>query len=325
MSNNKDALAFPHRKKGAVVVSFDDLHPASRVNGYEAGGDLRDGVLGLLAELLDKHPQLKITLFVTADWRERYPFPRGFRRWLLYFPPLRDRFYLAPLWPPGTMRLDRHPEFISFLKTLPRVEFGIHGLWHVSKGERVPEEFRFLSYEECLHRLEKAIKIFEQAGLPWVKGICPPGWEAQPYLLQSLEKLGFEFIASARDLWSPISPGAQCKQRHGLKGLPLLWPSRVPGNQLVHIPSNWSSINTLERAREIIEGGGVLSIKGHMVKKMGRYISEDGLDRLFCNYLHAIFSDLEDRFGGHLWWTTMSELSSWFLHQEIHRERRPTE
>ena len=65
----------PPGKRAAVCFTIDDVHPAKSSDCYEAGGDLGDGALGNLERLLDKHPALKVTLFLTADWREKSPVP----------------------------------------------------------------------------------------------------------------------------------------------------------------------------------------------------------------------------------------------------------
>src|SRR5258708_37062324 len=99
----------PPGKRAAVCFSIDDLHPAKASDGYDAGGDLGAGALGHLEWLLERHPPLHITLFVTADWREISPVVT--RQVIAAVPYLRDRVYLAKHWRKGTMRLDRHPEF----------------------------------------------------------------------------------------------------------------------------------------------------------------------------------------------------------------------
>ena len=66
----------PEGKKAAICFTIDDLHPANvSEHGYDAGGDLNNGVFGKVNWLLERHPKLKVTLFTTADWRELSPFP----------------------------------------------------------------------------------------------------------------------------------------------------------------------------------------------------------------------------------------------------------
>ena len=65
----------PSGKTAAVCFSVDDIHPSTSTDPYEAGGDLGRGALGRLARLLDRHPKLRATLFVTPDWRPLGPHP----------------------------------------------------------------------------------------------------------------------------------------------------------------------------------------------------------------------------------------------------------
>ena len=65
----------PDHHDAAVTFSIDDVHPGRSSDAYEAGGDLGDGALGHVAWLLERHPQLRVTLFTTPDWRELSPNP----------------------------------------------------------------------------------------------------------------------------------------------------------------------------------------------------------------------------------------------------------
>src|SRR5271166_3625829 len=49
-------------KKAAVVLSVDDVFPGTSHSAYEAGGDLEKGALGHLLWLLERHPNVKLTL-----------------------------------------------------------------------------------------------------------------------------------------------------------------------------------------------------------------------------------------------------------------------
>src|SRR5215212_3381114 len=114
----------PHGKRAAICFTIDDIHPGKGRDAYDGGGDLGAGALGHVERLLAKHPELKVTLFTTPDWREISPVPT--RRIVSRIPGLRDRLYLTKLHPRGTMRLGRHPEFVRYLKSLPRTEIGLH-------------------------------------------------------------------------------------------------------------------------------------------------------------------------------------------------------
>ena len=320
----------PPGKTAAICFTIDDVHPGTSRDPYEAGGDLGNGALGLVAKLLAKHPPLHVTLFVTADWREIYPMPT--RRWLARVPYVRDRVYLTDVHPVGKMRLDRHRAFVEYLNGLPRTEIGLHGLHHIHHGPKVLVEFQEQSKTECERILREALDIFTRAGVRFVRGMTPPGWNAPAGLLDAMAALGFAFVASARDIRTPVARGARAEMS-GLRGVALYEPDLVAGG-LVHLPSNFQATSPKERALEIIEAGGLLSIKGHIIKKCGDYVALDGIDELYCNYLDSLFTLLEQRYGDRLWWTTMGRLRNAsarpratpqrrsLLDSSVHRPRR---
>ena len=121
----------PPGKLAAVVFTIDDVHPGTSSEHYDGGGDLGKGALGHVQALLERHPYLHVTLFTTADWREISPTPS---RVLSKIPVVRDRMYLSKILPAGTRRIDRHPEFLAYLRSLPRTEIGLHGLHHIHPG-----------------------------------------------------------------------------------------------------------------------------------------------------------------------------------------------
>ena len=302
-------------KKAAVCFSIDDIHPGRSTDAYEAGGDLSKGALGRVEWLLDRHPKLRVTLFVTADWREISPYPT--RKLLAAIPHLRDRLYLARRLPKGTMRLDRHPAFVAYLRALPRTEIGFHGLYHCHRGLRIPIEFQSGSPAELKAALEEMTRIFKLAGLPAISGLCPPGWEAPPALLDAMVEIGIGFVASARDVLTPISPGVKA-QMSGMNGVPLLHPQLIHGLRVLHIPANFHATSPIDRAYAILGCRGLLSIKAHIFKKAFGHVSYDGLDELYTNYLDVVLSELETRYGDSLWWTSMGEIAT-----HVARPRQP--
>ena len=297
----------PSNKCGAICFSIDDVHPAKSSDYYEAGGDLSEGALGHLEWLLERHPNLKVTLFTTADWREISPKPT--RRILASIPYIRDWFYLAKRWRKGTMQLDCHPEFVLYLKQLPRTEIALHGLHHCHKGLRIPVEFQEQSHSEFKEILQEIISIFNKANLDFVRGICPPGWNVTPSLLDAMTDTGLSFVASARDVLTPVSKDALTNMS-GMRGMSLIYPQLIRDNKLVHISSNFQATSPIDRALAIIENGGLLAIKAHIVKNAFGYISYDGLDEIYRNYLDLLFTTLEDRYGDSLWWTSMGDLAA---------------
>ncbi|HEY1546364.1 MAG TPA: DUF2334 domain-containing protein [Kofleriaceae bacterium] len=295
----------PSGKRAGVCFTIDDVHPGRSRDHYDAGGDLGRGALGLVAELLERHPQLHVTLFTTADWREISPTPS---RLLSAIPVLRDRMFLSRVLPEGARAIDRHPEFVTYLKSLPRTEIGLHGLHHIHKGPRLHVEFQDESIAAHRAKLRKMLEIFDASGLPYVRGMCPPGWNAPPALLAAMAELGFEFVASARDIKTPIAETA-VSNMSGLTGCSLIYPTRLD-NGLVHVTANFQATSRWERAQQIVEHGGLVSVKGHIIKDALGYVALDGIDAVYCNLLDLLFSRLEHEYGDSLWWTTPGEIAS---------------
>jgi hypothetical protein len=297
----------PEGKRAAVVFTIDDVHPGRSSDAYEAGGDLGAGALGHVERLLEQHPDLHVTLFTTADWRELSPVPT--RKLLARVPGLRDRVYLTRILPEGTMRLDRHPGFVSYLRSLPRTEVALHGLHHVHRGPRVPVEFQDQDAATCAAMLRSAFAIFESAGLDRPRGMTPPGWNVPGGLAAAMVAVGLDYVASARDIRTPVETGATASMS-GLHGVPLYAPASIESGRLVHVPANFQATNPIERAIDIVEAGGLLSVKAHIVKTAFGHVQLDGMDDLYRNYLDALFGELRRRYGDSLWWTTAGELAA---------------
>ena len=296
----------PQGKRAAVCFSIDDVHPGIESNGRKPGPAVSRDRLGHLRWLLDRHPLLRATLFTTADWRERSPLPT--RRLLAQIPYLRERFFLSEILPAGSLRLSHHPEFVQFLKQLPQVEIGLHGLHHVQRGPLIPVEFQKLSATKCKRVLEEMIAIFEEADLEFVRAMNPPGWEMTERLAQAMIAVGIRSVSSARDIRTPVSSTAATNMS-GFKGVSLIYPEPINAGQLLHITTNFLATSTVDRALEILEHGGLLAIKAHAVKTVLGYTALDGLDELYRNYLDLIFTRLENMYGDSLWWTSIGELT----------------
>jgi hypothetical protein len=294
----------PPGKAAGVCFTIDDVHPGRSTDHYDAGGDLGAGALGLVAELLERHPQLRVTLFTTADWREISPVPS---RVLSRIPIVRDRMFLSRILPEGTRQIDRHPDFVRYLKSLPRTEIGLHGLHHIHKGPRLHVEFQDEPLAEHRRKLQRMLAIFDASGLTYVRGMCPPGWNAPPALLRAMAELEFDFVASARDIKTPISRDAVTNMS-GLPGASLIFPTRLAGN-LLHVTANFQATSRWERARDIVEQGGLLSVKAHIIKDALGYVALDGIDPVYCNLLDLLFARLEREYGDRLWWTTPAEIA----------------
>ncbi len=303
----------PPGRTAAVVFTIDDVHPGRSSDAYEAGGDLDRGALRHVRWLLDRHPDLRVTLFTTADWRQISPVPT--RRTLARVPGVRDRVHLAKVLRPCMMRLDRHPAFVEHLRSLPRTEIALHGLHHLHTGSQVPVEFQGEDAAACAATLREAIAIFLAAGLDRPQGMTPPAWQAPPALLSAMVDVGLDYVASARDIQTPPALGAEASMS-GLRGVPLLAPVLVAGGHLVHLPTNFQATSDLDRAAAVVEAGGLLSVKAHIVKYALGHVQADGLDELYRNYLDALFRHLEREYGDHLWWATMGEVAAAVLAAE---------
>jgi len=292
-------------KTAAVVLSVDDIFPGTSQSAYEAGGDLESGALGHLSWLLERHPLLQMTLFVTPDWRQVSPVAHRFWR---HVPWLRKQLYLADVLPKGTMDLRYHPEFVAFLNAMPRTEIALHGLHHIHPGESVSIEFQSQDRETCVEMLGEAVHIFEESGLHWTRGLQPPGWNCPPALQEACRDVGIEWVTSARDIITPVSKHAKTAMS-GLCGVSMIFPERIAPN-LVHIGTNFQATSPPERAFQILDAGGVLSIKAHISKALPGHTHLDGVDQLYMNYLDRLFDDIEQRYGDAIDWTTMGQLTA---------------
>ena len=296
----------PAGKKAAICFSMDDVHPGKSSGVYDAGGDLASGKLGMVQDLLNRHRDLKLTIFLTADWRMISPFPT--RKLLAAIPYLRDRIYLAPIQPKGTNRLHKHPEFLSYLKQLPNMDIAFHGLYHCHKGLKTNLEFQNQGKAEFLEILQEIEQEFKICSIDYAKGLCPPNWLAPEPLVEAMVENNFNYLASARDLFTAISPDAKANMS-GLKGVSLIYPELIANRKLVHIPENFNATRSIQRAIDIIENNGILSIKAHIVKDLVGHILYDGVDEVYMNYIDTLLIILKDRYGDQLWFASMDEIA----------------
>jgi len=274
----------------AICFSVDDVHPA----------DVAAEALAHVAWLQEKHSRLRVTFFTTPDWRTRDPYPT--------LPYRSDEEFMVETWPSGTFRLDRHPPFCSLLREWNRAEVALHGLQHVRPGRHPVLEFENRSVEECRAILAQAAAIFRDARLAIVPGMSPPGWQVTPALLAAMHGEGLRFVASARDLDTPIGANAVANGS-GLQGVSLIRPQRID-HDLLHIPTNYQATSTIERAFAILDCGGLLSIKAHLLETSGSYRALDGLTIDYRDSLHRLFSAIEERYGDAVRWTSMGELAA---------------
>ena len=296
----------PRGKQAAVCFSIDDVHPGTSKDAYEAGGDLGDGALGRVVQLLQACPQLNTTLFVTPNWR-----PLGLvqrRTWLTRIPWVRDRVYWTTLQPRNKMRVDRHSDFVTYLNAMPRTDVAMHGLTHLHRGPNFAVEFQQQSRAACTASLQHGLRIFESAGLRFVPGFQPPAWNLPDSLVDALAASSFRFVSSSRDLKTAITPDARCNMS-GLQGTSLIFPEWLRKDALLHIPTNFQASSEMQRAFDIADAGGLIAIKAHIFKSGGGHTMIDGLDERYCAYLAELVAALTERYGDALWWTTMREIT----------------
>jgi hypothetical protein len=305
---------------GAVCLSVDDVHPTAG-DSTRSHGEMARQALRHLERLLERHPKLHATLFTTPDWRSRgVVASNGLRHRI---PVLRDLVYRVQPLPRGTLRLDRHPAFVSHLRAMPRTDVGLHGLHHVRRGPRHVEEFAGRTRVECERMLLQGQRIMADAGIMAVPGITPPGWSAPPALLEAMAGLDMRFISSARDLETPIASEART-HGSGLRDVSLIHPQVLPYGRLVHIPTNFQATSTADRAMAILQHGGVLAIKAHLLTRLGSYQALDGLSDSYIDMLDRLFTAIEDRFGNAIWWPTMTALAAQALAADDASEMRST-
>jgi len=300
----------PEGKIAAVSFSVDDIHPSTSEDPYEAGGDLERGGLGRLARLLEMHPRLRATLFVTPDWRPLALHPT--RHLLARIPLLAERIHLARVRPKGAMRIDRFPEFVRFLNALPGVEVGVHGLHHLHRGSRLTVEFQEQDRTESAAMLRESLEIFDAAGVRYTRGFQPPGWNLPQALVEALGDLRFRYVSAARDLTTPVSRRAVTSSC-ALRDFLLLHPQALDPHPLVHFTHNFQATSSLQRALEIVECGGLLAIKAHIFKTGGGHSMRDGLDDSYAAYLDSLFIELHRRYGEKLWWASFGQIAEQVL------------
>jgi hypothetical protein len=115
--------------------------------------------------------------------------------------------------------------------------------------------------------------------------------ELWPRTATSSRDVGIEWVALARDIQTPVSKDAKTAMS-GLSGLSMLFRERIATN-LLHISTNFQATSSPERAFEILDTGGILSIKAHITKNVPGHIHLDGVDDLYMNYLDRLFGEIE--------------------------------
>ena len=78
----------------------------------------------------------------------------------------------------------------------------------------------------------------------------------------------------------------------------------------MHISTNFQATSAPERAFDILDAGGILSIKAHITKNVPGHTHLDGVDNLYMNYLDRLFDDIEQHYGDAIDWSTLGRLAT---------------
>jgi hypothetical protein len=181
--------------KKYFLLDLDDFHPEKG-----CGLELDRGPIKYLELLWSNFPELKVTLFLTPDWRylPQFRITKFFGKYFgisPFFRQLKEPKY----------RVDKKEfrEWRSWIRKnvkAKRLEVAIHGLYHIQPCYHYASEFQHLNYNQCLKRIKIAEKILEDAKIPFVKGFRPPGWLHNEDLLKALSKLKYKYFAAGDKL-----------------------------------------------------------------------------------------------------------------------------
>jgi peptidoglycan/xylan/chitin deacetylase (PgdA/CDA1 family) len=304
------------RRNSAIVIGIDDVHPESSKDGSDCGGDLDKGALGRLENFLQSYTKVKVTLFVTPChiFLPQLPFIERFHKIVrAIFGNLSDqifhRFFIKT-FEPTKYDIEKSEAFNLYLKSLVRkkqIEIGVHGCFHFNNIPPYSAEFKYLNKTETHKRVKIACKKLAKTGIPFVKGFAPPGWGVSRALLEVLAEEGFIYIAGSADFKSPIYLKAISNEA-GIKGVSLIFPTRIYSN-LINIPRNWTPHrNDLERGLRIVQLGGLLSVHMHVENDYHGVSLKNGLTEQNLKKLGKLIDAIEDTFGDSVDFLTFSEV-----------------
>ncbi|HEX3109809.1 MAG TPA: hypothetical protein VHU41_12010, partial [Thermoanaerobaculia bacterium] len=92
-------------------------------------------------------------------------------------------------------------------------------------------------------------------------------------------------------------------------GASLIEPERLE-NGLLHFTTNFQATSAKERAFAILDCGGLLAIKAHLLAALGSYKALDGVTDEYMASLDRLFCEIEDRYGDEVCWTSMGEIAA---------------
>lgn len=141
-----------------LVIDIDDLNPTPKW-----GIEKDKGEFSFLNKLWDEFPNLKVTLFIPANFENR-----------------------------ADLRL--HDSWVKWLKSKSNIEIACHGLCHYNQvNKRDNREFFNCTPWEIAFKLNEARKIFNEMGID-VKGIKAGGWDIIPEFYE-IAPYFFEYMA----------------------------------------------------------------------------------------------------------------------------------
>jgi peptidoglycan/xylan/chitin deacetylase (PgdA/CDA1 family) len=314
MSNNLFIIKrnWPYGNVAALSIGIDDVHPESSLDPEKVdfGGDMDYGNFRYLNELISEMNQIKITLFVTPNWIARPDWPSG----KLSF--LRLLFRRVHSYPINTFKID-HEKYKSWCTWLAnkvltgKFEVALHGLYHYNPISRfTSQEFSGESLKGCLQKLDEAEKILDNAKIPYVKGLRPPGWGITKELLEALIKKRYLFLAGSSDFKTRISPEAKSNGA-GLRGTSLLYPN-LYRRSLVLLTANCYA-NQVQRALQIASAEGLILLHSHIA---GKTFGLNYVSLKFVEGVKKIIRAVTSKFGNAIWFASLGEIAKWWLAKE---------
>ena len=170
-----------------INISIDDISPHPR-------SSLK--ILAKLHHLITIFPNIKFTLFVPICYRR------------VRCEPNREYRKPYPIW--------EYPNFCKQLKNLDSKNFevGYHGYLHGLGWESNNDEFKYITQQECQHKIDLMEEGVQKADLQKIfKPIFrPPGWKMSPDSIKTFYKNDFEILAlSSQDIITPVYKGEQNK------------------------------------------------------------------------------------------------------------------
>ena len=300
-----------------LVFGIDDIHPESDETGY-SGKNMGIEVLELLSELVIRHPQLKVTLFVTPDWIY-LPQLLGFRfiQKRLAKDHISNRLltrFLQRKWRIGHFRVDTEEyddwrALVREMVSTGNFSIGIHGLTHFQDYVWYTREFFNKTVSQNRLKLRAAVDLLKSAEIPFTMGFSPPGWYIDDSLIEALVCEQFCYIAGSFDSERDVSSAIK-SQMSGIKHVDLFYPTLLR-DKLINIPRNWDIARSpLERALKIIELGGVVGVHAHMFDSYHGDLTGNGITRDHIARLDQVLTVIEDRFGDRVQFATFQEVAT---------------